>query len=209
MLFLMISTTSAFAQPLRVVALGDSLTAGYGLPAADSFPQQLQRALVARGFSVTVENAGVSGDTSAGGLSRLARSIAGNPKPDLVLVELGANDMLRGVPPNVTKNNLHQILATLKQQNIPALLCGMVAPPYFPGPFVQSFNAIYPDLAEEFDVPLYDFFLEGIVFDSHYNLPDGVHPNAKGIAVIVDNITPTVEKALNKAVGKSSWNPFK
>lgn len=186
----------AFAQTKRIVALGDSLTAGYGLQAGEDFATRLQESLIREGLSVKIDNAGVSGDTTAGGLSRIDWAIEGEPKPDLVLVALGANDMLRGIDPAVTKDNLSKILDKLKEKNIPAFLIGMRSPTNM-GPFFQSkFDKIFKELAKEYDVPLYPFFLDGVAMKADLNLQDGMHPNAKGIDVIVEKITPSVAKTL-------------
>ena len=183
-------------RTLRVVALGDSLTAGYGLQATEAFPAKLEAALRSEGLNVSVENAGVSGDTTAGGLARLDQSIAGATKPDLVIVELGANDILRGGSPVEMENNLRQILTRLQQQHIPILLAGMNAPIYMPGPFRSQYNKIFPKLADEFDVPLYEFFLDGVALNPKYNLEDRMHPNALGVYIIVQKIKSSVQNIL-------------
>eukprot|EP01036_Dinobryon_divergens_P016210 gene16210-21967_t len=170
------------ADPVRLVALGDSLTAGYQLPPAAAFPVQLERALSARGLAVTVANAGVSGDTATGGLSRLDWAIGDDVKG--VLLELGANDALRGVPPAETRAALDTIITRLKARGIGVLLIGMRAPPNMGADYQAAFDAIYPDLAAKHGVPLYPFFLDGVVADPTLNLPDGMHPTEKGVAVI-------------------------
>ncbi len=180
------------ANPVRLVALGDSLTAGYQLPPAAAFPVQLERALTARGLAVTVENAGVSGDTASGGLARLDWAIGDGVKG--VLLELGANDALRGVPPAETRAALDAIITRLKERGIAVLLIGMRAPPNMGAEYQAAFDAIYPDLAAKHGVPLYPFFLDGVVADPSLNLPDGMHPTEKGVAVIVERILPVVEK---------------
>ncbi len=183
-------------SPMRVVALGDSLTAGYGLQPGEDFVSKLEAALIAEGVSVAIENAGVSGDTSAGGLSRVDWAIAGDEKPRLVIVALGANDLLRGIDPKSTKENLSGILKKLKEQEIPAVLVGMKSPTNL-GPMFQSrFDKLYPALAKEYDVPLYPFFLEGVAMNAKLNQDDGIHPNVEGVDLIVSNILPTVRKAL-------------
>jgi acyl-CoA thioesterase-1 len=193
---LLMISTPAFAQTKRIVALGDSLTAGYGLQAGEDFASKLQEALIKNGLLVKIDNAGVSGDTTAGGLSRVDWAIEGEPKPDLVLIALGGNDMLRGIDPAVTKSNLAKILDKLKEKNIPAFLIGMRSPVNM-GPFFQTkFDRIYKELAKEYDVPLYPFFLDGVAMKADLNLPDGMHPNAKGIDIVVGKITPAVEKIL-------------
>ncbi len=184
--------------PLRIVALGDSLTAGYGLESGQDFATKLQEALIADGISVKIDNAGVSGDTSAGGLARVDWATAGDPSPKLVIVALGANDMLRGIDPDVTRKNLAAILDRLKEKNIPVLLAGMRSPTNL-GPFFRGkFDKMYRELAREYDVPLYPFFLEGVAMNAELNLSDGIHPNQKGIAIMVENILPSVKKALKQ-----------
>lgn len=177
------------------MALGDSLTAGYGLPAEDGFTVKLEAALRALGHPVTVVNAGVSGDTSAGGLARLDWALADDP--DLVIVELGANDGLRGIDPAATRSNLDAILTRLGERGLPVLLTGMYAPPNLGPEYGERFNAIYPELAEKHDVALYPFFLEGVATVSELNQDDGMHPNAAGVDVIVDGILPHVTRMLD------------
>ena len=194
------SATPAAAQtgaPLKIVAFGDSLTAGYGLPAQEAFPARLERALKAKGHNVEIENAGVSGDTASGGLSRLEWSIADGT--DAVIVELGANDMLRGVQPKVTLQALDEILAKLKARNIPLLLSGMRAAPNMGAEFVREFEAIFPALAQKYDVVFYPFFLDGVAADPRLALRDGVHPNGAGVQIIVDGILPKVEELIARA----------
>lgn len=192
----MLFTTSAFAQAppagtIKLVVLGDSLSAGLGLPAADAFPAQLEKALQNKGLIVAINNAGVSGDTASGGLDRLDWSVPADTQG--VLLELGANDALRGLDPKVTRGALENILKRLKARGIAVLLCGMVAPPNYGAEYATQFNTIFPDLARTYDVPLYPFFLEGVAADTKLNQADGMHPTAAGIAVIVKNIMPTVE----------------
>lgn len=182
------------AAPIRLMALGDSLTAGFGLPAEDGFPAQLQRALQKRGRDVVILNAGVSGDTSAGGLARLDWALA--DKPAMALVALGANDALRGIDPARTFENLDRLLARLKAAGIPSLLVGMLAPPNLGREYGQAFNAIYPRLADKHGVPLYPFFLDGVAAEPQLNQPDGIHPNAAGVGVLVERMLPAVEKLL-------------
>jgi len=180
--------------PLKVVVLGDSLSAGHGLSASDAFPAKLQKALKAKGIIIDMTNAGVSGDTSSGGRDRLDWSV---PKgTQAVIVELGANDALRGIDPAVTRDALSDILSKLKARGIAVLLCGMVAPPNYGRDFAARFNSIYPELAKSFGVPLYPFFLEGVAADAKLNQSDGMHPTAEGIDVMVKNILPTVEAFL-------------
>jgi acyl-CoA thioesterase I len=196
-LFSLFLVSTAHAQaPQRIVALGDSLTAGYGLPAGQDFATKLQEALIKEGLNVTVQNAGLSGDTMQGGRTRLANAIAGDPKPRLVIIALGANDMLRRMDPQGTRENLRAILQTLKDQNIPAFLIGMRNPHAF-GPFMTGpYASLYKDLADEFDVPLYAFFLKGVALDKNLNQADGLHPNEKGVAIMVENIAPEIADAL-------------
>ncbi len=197
-IFSVFSLKAEAASPVRIVALGDSLTAGYGLESGQGFVSKLQEKLIAEGIQATINNAGVSGDTSAGGLSRVDWAVEGNPKPNLVIVALGANDMLRGLDPSVTKKNLSAILDKLKEKKIPVLLVGMQSPLNL-GPFFKGkFNRIYKELADEYDVPLYPFFLEGVAMRGEYNQPDGIHPNQKGVEIMVDNILPSVKEALEE-----------
>jgi acyl-CoA thioesterase I len=188
-------------EPVRLLVLGDSLTAGYGLPQDQSFPAQLERALRAASRDVTVINAGVSGDTAAGGLARLEWTLGGTPggAPDAAIVQLGANDALRGLDPQATFSSLSAILARLKERGIPVLLAGMLAPPNLGSEYAEAFAAIYPQLAEEHDVLLYPFFLEGVAGESRLNQVDGIHPTAQGVMVIVNNILPAVEELLQQA----------
>ena len=181
-------------KTLHLVALGDSLTAGYGLSPQDGFTAQLQAALTARGHKVKVHNGGVSGDTSAGGLARLDWVIA--PETDAVIVELGANDMLRGISPKVTDKNLRQIIETLKAKGLEVMLAGMLAAPNLGPNYESQFNRLYPQLAKQFGLVFYPFFLDGVAGDPKLNLGDRIHPNAQGIAVIVKNILPSVERLL-------------
>lgn len=197
--FLSVFSLKAYAaDPIRIVALGDSLTAGYGMESGQDFATKLQEKMIAAGISARVDNAGVSGDTSAGGLSRVDWAVDGTPRPMLVIVALGANDMLRGIDPAVTKKNLAAILDKLKEKKIPVLLAGMKSPVNLGLFFQGKFDRIYQELADEYDVPLYPFFLEGVAMKAEYNLPDGVHPNPKGIAIMVDRIFPVVEKTLQE-----------
>ena len=179
---------------IKMVVLGDSLSAGLGLSAAAAFPQRLQKSLKAKGIAVEMINAGVSGDTASGGRDRLDWSVPDGTQA--VIVELGANDALRGIDPAVTRAALSDILTRLKARHIAVLLCGMLAPPNYGSDYSARFNAIYPDLAKAFGVPLYSFFLEGVASDRKLNQPDGIHPTAEGVDVIVKNILPTVETFL-------------
>ncbi|MFK4527883.1 acyl-CoA thioesterase-1 [Bradyrhizobium japonicum] len=182
------------AKPVKLVVLGDSLSAGLGLPAQDAFPTKLQKALQAKGIAVDMTNAGVSGDTSSGGRDRLDWSVPDGT--DGVIVELGANDALRGIDPDLTRTALTDIVQRLKTRKIAVMLCGMLAPPNYGAEYAARFNSIYPDLAKKFDVPLYPFFLDGVAADAKLNQADGIHPTAAGVDIIVNNIMPTVEAFL-------------
>lgn len=183
-------------EPLKIVALGDSLTAGYQLGPDEGFVPQLQKALSDKGHNVEIVPAGVSGDTSTGGLARLDWSVAEGTKG--VILELGANDALRGISPEITRENLQKMIARLKERNIEVLLAGMVAPPNMGNAFAEEFNPIYPQLAEQEKVLFYPFFLEGVAADASLNLADGIHPNPEGIKVIVTNILPKVEELISE-----------
>ena len=183
-------------RPIRLVALGDSLTAGYQLPAASAFPAVLERALAVKGRTVTVANAGVSGETATNGLDRVDWSVPDGT--DGVILELGANDMLRGTDPAVTRKALEAIVVRLKDRNIPVLLAGMRASTNLGPDYVARFDAIYPELARKYDLVLYPFFMAGMVGDRAYTLDDGLHPNAKGVDVIVAGILPSVETFLGR-----------
>ena len=193
-LLLVAGTVAVRAEPYQIVGFGDSLMAGYGLPPGEGFTEKLQAALNAEGHDVIVANAGVSGDTSSGGLSRLDWSV-----PDgtgLVLLELGANDMLRGIDPALTRANLDSMLTRLADRKIPVLLIGMRAAPNLGPDYQKAFDAIFPGLAAKFDVPLYPFFLEGVAADPSLLLDDGMHPNAAGIDRMVAAITPQIAALL-------------
>jgi acyl-CoA thioesterase-1 len=182
------------AKPLKMVVLGDSLSAGLGLIESAAFPARLQKALKAKGIDVDMINAGVSGDTTSGGRDRLDWSVPEGT--EAVILELGANDALRGIDPKVTRAALTEILTRLQARKIAVLLCGMVAPPNYGADYSARFNAIYPDLAKTFQVPLYPFFLEGVATEAKLNQADGLHPTAEGVDTIVRNILPTVEAFL-------------
>jgi acyl-CoA thioesterase-1 len=182
-------------KPIRMVVLGDSLSAGLGLTANDAFPAKLQKALKDKGISVDMTNAGVSGDTTSGGRERLDWSVPEGTQA--VIVELGANDALRGVDPAVTRAALSDILTRLKARNIAVMLCGMISPPNYGRDYAERFNTIYPDLAKSFGVPLYPFFLEGVAADAKLNQADGI-----GVDIIVHNIMPTVEAFLGPLRGQ-------
>jgi len=194
MLAVLASGAPAGAEPVRLMAFGDSLTHGYGLPAGETFPEQLEAALQAQGLDVTVINAGNSGDTTAGGLARLDWALADDP--DAVLLELGANDGLRGLDPAATYDNLDAIMAKLKAEGLPVLIAGMLAPPNLGREYGEAFNKVYPRLAKQHDVPLYPFFLDGVAMEPALNQADGIHPNAEGVAEIVARITPHVVRLL-------------
>ncbi|GAA0785587.1 arylesterase [Roseibium denhamense] len=194
---LLYAPAAAIAADLKLVVLGDSLSAGYQLAAGEGFPEQLQRALDERGHSVEVVNAGVSGDTTSGGLSRLDWSVG--PDADAVIVELGANDALRGLPPETTRSNLTEITKRLNERGVEVLIAGMLAPRNLGADYAEAFDPIYGDVAGEFGALYYPFFLDGVALDPDLNLADGIHPNADGVAVIVDRILPTVEALLDKA----------
>lgn len=182
-----------------IVAFGDSLFAGYGLAQGEGLAPALDRALEQGGVEAEVVNAGVSGDTSAAGLQRLAFALDGQSrKPDLVIVGLGGNDMLRGIPPEQTRQNLDSILAELRRRDIPAMLSGMVAAPNMGPDYANVFNAIYGDLAKKYAVPLYPFTLQGVVGDKNLMLGDGLHPNARGVTVIAERLVPIVKSELGR-----------
>ncbi|WP_422057187.1 GDSL-type esterase/lipase family protein [Sphingomonas sp.] len=182
-----------------VVAFGDSLYAGYGVLPQESFPAQLEKALAARGIAASVRNAGVSGDTSSAGLRRLAFTLDGlDRKPDLVMVNLGGNDMLRGIDPAETRANLTTICEELKKRGIPIMLTGMIAAPNMGRDYADAFNAIYADLAKRYDAVLYPFFLDQVVTDPTLMLPDRIHPNPQGLEKIVGRVTPLVADALKR-----------
>ena len=195
----LMTASPAFAQapaaaperPVKMVVLGDSLSAGLGLSATSAFPVRLQKALNDKGIKVDMTNAGVSGDTSSGGRDRLDWSVPEGT--EAVIVELGANDALRGIDPAVTRAALTEILTRLKARKIAVLLSGMLAPPNYGTEYAARFNAIYPELSKSFGVPLYPFFLEGVAAEAKLNQADGIHPTADGVDVIVKNILPMVE----------------
>jgi len=189
-----VAFAQAPAKPLKMVVLGDSLSAGLGLPASAAFPARLQKSLETKGIKVDMINAGVSGDTASGGRDRLDWSVPEGT--EAVILELGANDALRGTEPAVTRAALSDILTRLKARKIAVLLCGMLAPPNYGQEYAARFNAIYPELSKFFGVPLYPFFLEGVAADAKLNQADGLHPTAEGVDVVVKNILPTVEAFL-------------
>jgi len=195
------TTAAATDRPVKIVAFGDSLTAGLGLPAGDAFPVKLARALEAKGIKVQIINAGVSGDTPSGGLARLDWSV---PKDtDAVILELGANDALRGIDPEVTRRALDAILRRLKERGIAVLLCGMYAPPNMGQDFVRAYQQMYPELANTYGAILYPFFLDGVAGRAELNQPDGIHPTAQAVDLIVARILPKVEELVAKV--KAGW----
>jgi acyl-CoA thioesterase-1 len=193
-------SSMAADKPIKIVALGDSLTAGYGLPANAAFPVQLEKALTAKGVAVEVSNAGVSGDTSSGGLGRLEWSVPDGT--DAVIVTLGANDMLRGIDPKVTRDALTQIVRKLKARGIEVLLTGMQAAPNMGPDYARAFNAIYPDIAKSEDVLLYPFYLDGVAADAKLNQRDGIHPTEAGIAIVVQRLLPKVDELIARVKAK-------
>ncbi|KQZ14976.1 acyl-CoA thioesterase [Mesorhizobium sp. Root554] len=186
----------ARAESLQIVGFGDSLMAGYGLNPGEAFPEKLQAALRAKGHDVVIANAGVSGDTSSGALSRLDWSVPDGTQ--LVILEIGANDMLRGIDPELVEQNLDKMLARLKARNIPVLLAGMLAAPNLGHAYGEAFGSIYPKLAEKYGATLYPFFLDGVAADKALLLEDGMHPSAGGIDRIVERILPTVQDTIAK-----------
>jgi len=198
------ATATALAKatdPIRIVVLGDSLSAGLGLPAGDAFPARLQKALKEKGIDIDISNAGVSGDTASGGRDRLDWSVPEGTEG--VILELGANDALRGIDPSVTRAALSDIVGRLKARGIAVLLCGMLAPPNYGSDFAARFNSIYPDLARSFGVALYPFFLDGVAADAKLNQADGMHPTRAGVDMIVTRIMPTVAAFLSSIRGQS------
>ena len=195
--------TSAQAAPANkmptteIIVLGDSLTAGYGLPPQAGFVPQLEQALRAKAYQVRLINAGVSGDTSTGGRIRLDWSVPDkSDRPQAAIVALGANDALRGIDPQLTKRNLAAIIENLQARNFAIMLVGMLAPPNMGRAYGQQFNALYPALAKQYKLVYYPFFLDGVAAQKNLNLDDGIHPNVEGIKIIVARMVPTVEKLL-------------
>jgi acyl-CoA thioesterase-1 len=191
------SISSANAEtPIKLAIFGDSLTAGHGLPAEAAFPAKLQKALREKGIMVDILNAGVSGDTTTSGRDRLDWSIPDGT--DAVIVELGANDALRGLDPKITKSALEDIIKRLKARKMAVMLAGMYAPRNYGPEYAAKFDPIYPELAKAYDVPLYPFFLDGVAGEAKLNLPDGIHPTAEGVDIMVARILPAVEVFLSK-----------
>jgi acyl-CoA thioesterase-1 len=198
----LMTAAPALAQPVKVVVLGDSLSAGLGLSAADAFPAKLQKSLKDKGIDVAIMNAGVSGDTASGGRDRLDWSVPNGT--EAVIVELGANDALRGTDPAITRSALSDIVSRLKARGVAVLLLGMLAPPNYGSDYAARFNTIYPDLSKSFGVPLYPFFLDGVAADRKLNQADGIHPTAEGVDIIVKKSLPTVEAFLGTITGQRS-----
>ncbi|GLS30132.1 acyl-CoA thioesterase-1 [Mesorhizobium albiziae] len=192
--FAILATVPASSEPYKIVGFGDSLMAGFGLGPGEGFPEKLQAALQKKGHDVVIANAGVSGDTTSGGLSRLDWSVPDNAQ--LVILELGANDMLRGIAPEVTEKNLDAMIARLKQRGMAVLLVGMVAAPNLGPDYAAAFNGIFPRLAEKHNVAFYPFFLDGVAADRTLLLEDGMHPNTAGIDLMVERVLPLVEKLI-------------
>lgn len=199
MLFALVGLLAApaRAEPVRILGFGDSLMAGYGLADGDAFPTRLEAALRAAGHDVTVINAGVSGDTTAGGASRLAWSLS--EAPDAAIIELGANDGLRGIPTQDTRRNLNAILTALSEEDIPVLFAGMLAPPNMGKEYGADFARVFTDLAAKHEVIFYPFFLEGVAGDLALNQADGIHPNRAGVDSIVERLLPYAEKLVERA----------
>jgi acyl-CoA thioesterase-1 len=205
----MMTASPAFSQaapegegkPIRIVVLGDSLSAGLGLPGQEAFPARLQKALTDKGLDVEISNAGVSGDTASGGRDRLDWSVPDGTQG--VIVELGANDALRGIDPKITRDALSDIVGRLKARGIAVMLCGMLAPPNNGKDYASQFDAIYPDLAKSYGVALYPFFLDGVAADAKLNQADGMHPTAQGVDIIVNRILPTVQAFVGTIGGQN------
>jgi acyl-CoA thioesterase-1 len=192
-----VASVAAQERPVKIVALGDSLTAGFGLPASDAFPAKLALALKNKGIAVEIVNAGVSGDTATGGLERLDWVVP--PDTDAVIVELGANDILRGLDPKITRAAIGTIVRKLRQRRIAVLLCGMLAPPNMGEDYGTSVKQIYADAATANGAMYYPFFLEGVAANAALNQRDGLHPTAAGVDKIVSNILPSVEQLIARA----------
>lgn len=193
-LTLILSQSPALARTLNIVAFGDSLTAGYQLPPNEAFPARLEALAKEQGLDVAIANAGVSGDTTADGLSRLDWSIPDGT--DGVILALGANDALRGLSPEESRKNLDAMLARLKERKIPVVLAGMLAPPNMGKDYETAFNPIYGDLSKTYSAPLYPFILDGVVLDEKLKLDDGMHPNGEGTKVMAQKFFPVFETFL-------------
>lgn len=193
---LVMATNTALADTQKGVGFGDSLMAGYQLNNGEGFPDQLQQSLIALGYDVEITNAGVSGDTSSGGLSRLDWSVQDGT--DFVILELGANDALRGISPQITRKNIEEMIIGLKDRNIDVLLVGMLAPPNMGDDYASAFNPIYPELAEKYELALYPFFLDGVLTEPDKLLSDGLHPNPDGVKTMVEKFLPVIRTYLDK-----------
>lgn len=199
---LSLSPASAAADTVTIVALGDSLTAGFQLGPGEGFPAQLEARLKADGFDVEVKDAGVSGDTTSGGRSRLDWSVG--EEADAVIVALGGNDALRGLPPDTTRDNLTAILDRLEERGLPVLLAGMLAPPNLGPDYAEAFKGVFAQLASTRDLVFYPFFLDGVAANPALNLPDGIHPTAEGVGVMVENILPRAKELVARAHANES-----
>jgi acyl-CoA thioesterase-1 len=196
------ATAASASESVRIVVFGDSLVAGFGLKASDAFPAQLERALKAKGHTVEVINAGVSGDTTAGGLERLGWAVP--ERTGAVILELGANDALRGLDPARAKANLDRIIAALKVRGAEVMLAGMLAPRNLGPAYTHAFDGMYRELADKHGLILYPFFLDGVALNGKLNLDDGLHPNAAGVAEITKRILPSVEELIGRARAKQA-----
>ena len=196
------ATAPVRAETINIVGFGDSLMAGYELAPSDAFPVQLEAALREKGHDVSIANAGVSGDTSTGGLARLDWSVPDDTHA--VLLELGANDALRGISPQETQRNIDEMITRLKDRGIAVLLVGILAPPNMGDDYGDKFNRIYADLAAQHDVPLYPFFLDGVALQPELDIGDGMHPNAKGVAVMVSRFLPFAEDLISNMPVKNN-----
>jgi acyl-CoA thioesterase-1 len=197
LLNLVLVNMPAHAKTPVILGFGDSLTAGFGLPAAQAFPARLEAWLHDRGIAARVVNAGVSGDTTAGGVARLDWALA--DKPDIVILALGANDALRGVDPAAVRSNLDKMITKIEASGAKILLLGMLAPPNWGEEYKRAFDGIFPELAQAHHLPLYPFFLEGVAMKPELNQPDGLHPNERGVAVLVDRIAPVIADLIGGA----------
>lgn len=186
-------------ETVRGVGFGDSLMAGYQLPPGDAFPARLETALRANGYAVSIANAGVSGDTTSGGLARLDWSIP--DETDFVILELGANDALRGISPDITRKNIEEMIVRLRARGIDVILAGMQAPPNMGADYAAAFNPIFPELAEKYELPFHPFFLDGVIGDGSKLLDDGMHPNAEGVSEMIERIAPVVKTYLDREQG--------
>jgi acyl-CoA thioesterase-1 len=194
--------SAAPAEPVRIVAFGDSLTAGYGLPRDDAFPAKLAKALQAKGYDIVMTNAGVSGDTTAGGLARLDWSVPQGTQA--VILEFGANDTFRGISPAIARKNLDEIITRLQARHIEVLLAGMYAPRNLGPEYVAAFDHIYRDLASKHGLILVPFFLDGVVGKRNLNQPDGIHPTSEGVDIIVKKILPAVEALIRRVQARKA-----